>query len=249
MRRLFYDIEVSPNKGSFWQPGYKLNIDYRAIREERAVICIGYMWEWDSNATVISWDRNQCDKKILKEFSRVIRGADECVGHNIDRFDLPWIRTRAMFHRIDPIPPAKTADTLQWARKYFKFNSNRLDYLARFLGIGCKIRTENDLWDAVCWDDDRAALGRMEKYCAHDVELTPQVYKILAEYGCPPKTHVGVLNGGEKWSCPKCGSYKVGPFQRCVTAAGSEQMKMQCKKCGGYYRISAATLKQFQEAA
>jgi hypothetical protein len=44
-KRLFYDIETSPNIGLFWQSGYKLNIDHSNIIQERAIICICWKWE------------------------------------------------------------------------------------------------------------------------------------------------------------------------------------------------------------
>lgn len=247
MRRLFYDIEVSPHYASIWRTGRKVSVHYKNIKRERAVVCIGYMWEWDKQATVISWDNKRCDKKMLKQFHKIISSADECVGHNIDRFDLPWVRTRCLYHRVPPIPPVKTCDTLQWSRKYFYFDNNRLDYICDLLGLGRKVKTEDDLWDLVCWDNDRSALKRMERYCGQDVELLPPFFKLLSEYGCPPKTHAGVLNGHEKWTCPRCASDRVLKWQRCVTAAGTEQQKMKCKDCHGYYRISATAAKQYED--
>ena len=44
-KRLFYDIETSPNIGFFWGAGYKVNISHDNIIKERAIICICYKWE------------------------------------------------------------------------------------------------------------------------------------------------------------------------------------------------------------
>ena len=247
MKRLFYDIEVSPNYGSFWRPGRKLTIDYRSIKKERAVICIGYKWEEDREATVLSWDRSQCDKKMLKTFSTILASADECVGHNIDRFDLPWVRTRCLIHKLQSFPPPRTCDTLKWARK-LGFNSNRLDYLGQVLGIGCKIKTDHGLWDAVCWDDDRKALAQMMEYCANDVLLLQAVYGELSEL-FPPKTHVGVMFNHERWSCPYCGSDNVIKNRPRVSAKGVKSQQMKCKDCKRYYEISDKLREQYEYAA
>jgi hypothetical protein len=42
IKRLFFDIETSPNIGYFWRAGYKLNIGHENIIEERKIICISY---------------------------------------------------------------------------------------------------------------------------------------------------------------------------------------------------------------
>ena len=47
IKRLFFDIETSPNIGLFWTAGYKLNISPDSIIKERAIICICYKWAGD----------------------------------------------------------------------------------------------------------------------------------------------------------------------------------------------------------
>jgi hypothetical protein len=42
-KRLFYDIETSPNIGFFWSSSYKANIPHDNIIKERAVICICWL--------------------------------------------------------------------------------------------------------------------------------------------------------------------------------------------------------------
>ena len=132
-KRLFFDIETSPNIGFFWSAGYKLNIPYSNIIKERAIICICYKWEGDDKVYSLNWDNNQDDKKMLEKFMVVANEATELVGHNGDRFDLPWIRTRCLYHRIPVFPTYTTIDTLKHSRSKFRFNSNRLDYISLFL--------------------------------------------------------------------------------------------------------------------
>ncbi len=94
----------------------------------------------------MQWDSKQCDKKLLQDFIKVANEADELIGHNGDKFDLAWIRTRCLFHRIEMFPTYNTIDTLKIARSKFRFNSNRLDYIGKFLGLGQKNHTNFDLW-------------------------------------------------------------------------------------------------------
>ena len=141
-RRLFFDIETSPNIGLFWEAGFKKNITTDNIIRERAIICICYKWEDEKEVHSLQWDLRQSDKAMLLKFIQVANQSSEMVGHNGDRFDLAWIRTRCLFHQIDMFPSYVTIDTLKIARSKFRFQSNRLNYIADFLGIGQKIKTE-----------------------------------------------------------------------------------------------------------
>ena len=246
IKRLFFDIETSPNVVLSWNVGYKIKLDYANIVEERAIICIGYKFAGDSSVNVLSWDNERSDRALLGKFIDILASADECIGHNIDRFDLAWIKTRCLFHKLPPFPIVKTADTLKWARRQYRFNSNRLDYIADFLGIGRKIRTEFGLWKEVVLDRNREALAKMKNYCAGDVALLEKVWERLSP-DAPVGIHAGRQAHNDKWSCPRCATENVGPFQRCVTAAGTVQMKMKCRDCGGYYRISDSAHRAYVE--
>ncbi len=169
MNRLYLDLETSPNIVLSWRVGYKINIDHDNILTERKIICIGYKWQDEKKAKVITWDDKQDDKEMLREILEVMQEADEIVAHNGDNFDIPWLQTRFAFHRLPAPPKIKTVDTLQWMRRRMYFNSNKLDYVADYLGFGRKIKTEFGLWKKVMLEDDRKALKQMADYCARDV--------------------------------------------------------------------------------
>lgn len=248
LRRLIWDIETSPNVVLSWRTGYKLNIDHDNILHERAIICIGYKWEGERKVHALTWDTRQDDRTMLKAFLEVAKDADELVAHNGDKFDLPWIKARCAHHGLPTFPSYKTVDTLQWARRRFYFNSNRLDYLGKFLGLGRKHKTEFGLWKAVVLKRDAAALRRMVRYCQRDVALLEKVYLKLAPH-VPHKTHAGVMAGRDKWSCPSCTSVKVAVARGVrVTAAGTITHRMQCKKCHRSYTISDSAHSEYREA-
>lgn len=236
-KRLFFDIETSPNIGLFWEAGYKKNIDYSNIIKERAIICICYKWEDSKEVGYLTWDSKQCDKKMLQKFIDIANTADEMVGHNGDRFDLAWIRTRCLFHRINMFPTYTTIDTLKVSRNKFRFNSNKLDYIAKYLGMGEKIKTEFGLWKAIVLHKDKAAMEKMVKYCQQDVKLLEKVYKELSIH-ILSKTHYGVIFGADRGSCPECGSDEI--VRRCnrVTASGVKKIQYQCNTCHKYHTKS-----------
>jgi DNA polymerase elongation subunit (family B) len=230
-RRLFFDIETSPNIGFFWTAGYKLNITTDSIIKERAIICICYKWEEETETHALYWDSKQDDKKMLYSFIKVANEADELVGHNGDKFDLAWIRTRCLFHRIDMFPTYVTIDTLKVARSKFRFNSNKLNYIAKYLGIGEKIHTEYDLWKNIVLNKDKDAMDKMIKYCKMDVVLLEKVFKELSIH-IPPKTHYGVIFGEGRSSCPECGSDEIVKNNKRVMASGLVKIQYKCKICG-----------------
>jgi hypothetical protein len=248
MKRLHLDIETCPNVGFFWSAGYKVDISYNQILEERRIITAALGWEHKSKIWDFTWDKNRDDERLIKDITGEMNEADEVVAHYGNGFDLPWIRTRAMFKGV-VVPLWKSVDTCAWAGNYFYLNSKKLDYLACELGIGKKIRTDYDLWkDATMGGDkeSKEAVNKMIRYNRHDVYLLKPVHDILSLY-CPLHTHAGVLEGGERWSCQRCGSEHVGVSHRLVSRVGVLSFQMHCKDCGKYYNISHATHTAYEQ--
>ena len=235
-RRLFFDIETSPNIGLFWEAGYKKNITTDNIIRERAIICICYKWEDEKEVYALQWDAKQNDKRMLEQFVKVANTANELVGHNGDKFDLAWIRTRCLFHGIDMFPNYQTIDTLKVARSKFRFQSNRLNYIAEFLGLGGKIKTEFNLWKDILLNKDKVAMEKMIKYCKKDVSLLEEVYKLLNSH-IAPKTHYGVVFGEDRGSCPECGAGSEDLIKNntVVTASGLTRIQYKCKVCNKFH--------------
>jgi len=240
IKRLYFDIETSPNIGLFWEAGYKKNIPYENIIKERAIICICYKWAGEKKVHSLTWDANQNDKSMLQAFIKIANEADEIVAQNGDKFDLPWIRTRCLFHRIPMFPSYTSLDTLKKARSGFKFNSNTLNYMASFLGLGHKSDMCFNDWKKIVLDKDAASLTKMVKYCMKDVTLLEDVYKEMSNY-ITHKTHHGMLNGGDKCDCPECGSNKTVQSKVRLTATGMKRIQLQCKSCGKYHTVSETT--------
>ncbi len=246
LKRIFWDIETSPNQGFFWRPGYKVQIGHDNIIKERAVICICWKEEGKKKVHSLEWDNNQCDKSMLQKFASVVDDADEMVAHNGDRFDMPWIKGRCLKHGIQLFPFAKTIDTLAWAKKC-GLNSNRLDYLGKFLFDDGKIETEYGMWKDVILDDCPKAMAKMVKYCKKDVTLLEKVYQKLSATA-KPKSHAGLMAGGEKYDCPHCGSDDLVRNRKTVTAAGTIHHAMRCKSCGKYSTINNKQYKEFKKS-
>lgn len=242
--RLFFDIETSPNICYTWRTGYKINLTHDNIIEERKVICISYKWEYENKVHSLTWDKNQCDKKMLSKFVEVANEADELIAHNGDRYDIKWLRTRCLFHRLPILSHYKTLDTLKKAKSHFNFNSNRLDYIAQFTGVGKKMETGGfQLWKDVM-NKDKKALKKMVEYCEQDVVVLEDVYNAISGY-INHNSHFGVLDGGNKYDCPKCASENVTYKLTRTTAAGTLQRIMECNTCGSDFKISNQTYQNY----
>lgn len=245
IKRLFFDIETSPNLVYAWRIGYNLTLDHNMIVKERAIISVAYKWEGDSTVHCITWDKNQCDKSLLEEFIKVLHTADEIVAHNGKKFDEKWLRTRCIYHGIPTFPKYKSIDTLTKARSGFNFNSNKLDYIAKFLKVGAKLHHEGfDMWKKIIEKNDKTALETMCQYNKIDVIVLEDVFNAIKNY-IVPETHVGVLNNKEKYSCASCGSYNLILYKNVVTSKGTIQRVMQCLDCGSFTTLSNTSYNQY----
>lgn len=236
-KRLFLDIETAPNLGLFWRAGRDLTIDYGNVVKERAIICACWRWGGEYPTFSKTWDSKQNDLRVVKALAQAVNAADEVVTHNGNRFDLRWLRGRALYHEIPLTPTLVSIDTCALARKYFDLNSYRLDYVGQYLGVGRKIETGGfDLWKQVVMRNDRKALDKMVRYNAQDVTLLEDVYDRMQRY-FPCRT----LFQSAVRECPEC-TGKMIVCKRRVSAAGRKTVQMRCTECGKFHTIPESKL-------
>jgi len=246
IKRCFFDIETSMIEGRFWHIGRKVNLGPENITKEAKIICICYKWQNEKQVHALTWDKNQDETEMLRQFVEVLNQADEIVGHNGKAFDLKWLMWEMLKHRIPAFPSYKIVDTLSLMRSKFRAPSNRLNYLCQVLFGKQKEETGGiQLWHDVM-DGDKKALKKMVNYCKQDVLLLEELFLLIEDYA-PQYTHVGVLEGNPNWSCPKCGSTNVQSRGPSVTAMGTVRYRCRCSDCGRWYLISNAARKQMIE--
>ena len=187
IKRMIWDLETSPNIGLFWRPGWKVSLSHDNIIQERAIICVCWKWEGDKKVHHLEWDAG-CDRDLCSEFLEIAKTADELIAHNGDNYDVKFFNARCVFHGLDPAPIWKTVDTLVIARRRFGFNSNRLDYLGKFLCGEGKIKTEFGLWKDILLKNCPLAMKNMVKYCKQDVVLLERYGKSCRPITCRSPT-------------------------------------------------------------
>lgn len=240
IKRLFFDIETSyylVPTFQFW----KVNINPDNIIREKRIICICYKWQYEDKVHRLVWDKSQDDTKLIRDFIQVIKHADEIVAHNGDKFDMKELRTRALLTENLMFPVYRTLDTLKKARQYFRFASNKLDYIGKVLGVGRKLDHEGmQMWIDVCEHKSKKALDKMVEYCEQDVILLEDVYMALSPY-IYHNTNFAILKGGSKWHCPECASKNTQLSHTDATAMGIIRRHMKCNDCKKFFKISNKT--------
>ena len=250
-KRLFYDIEVSFCEGVFWRTGWNQTINPVQVTGYPKIICISYKWEGEDTVHNIEWDKKQCDKKLLQKFIPLMDSADEIIGYNSMRFDTKWVRTRAVFHGLDIRHTYNEIDVLKWVKKYLTLPAgNTLAEVCKYFQLEHKRDSGGmQTWFDIVFKKCPKAMAHMVTYCNGDIISLEAAFNKLEKYA-RPNMHYGVLRGGEKFSCPTCGTNKVRRSHTYTTAAGTIQHYLRCsnrscKNQESTYKVNNKTYMDF----
>lgn len=225
---LFYDIETTPNLGYVWGKYEQDVIEYQSEWE-----LLSFASKWLGEKSVSAVGRNtHTEKELVEALHAKLDEADVVIAHNGDRFDQRKANAKFIEFGLLPPTPYKTVDTLKVARRYFAFNSNKLDDLGRVLGLGRKKQTGGfALWKG-CMDNNPAAWRTMIRYNKQDVTLLEKVYLKLRPWieNHPP---MNVLND-RPTACPKCSSEDTMQARGWATTKVAKRRRYQCTGCGGW---------------
>lgn len=236
---LLLDIETAPSLGYAWTK-YDTNI----IEFERDwfILCFGFKWVGEKGVTVRAlpdykgYRKQPCnDEALIRDIHALLDEADIVVAHNGDSFDIKKINARFLVHGLKPPSTYKTVDTLKWARKHFKFDSNKLNDLGRVLGVGTKVpHVGFALWKG-CMSGELEAWEVMKQYNAQDVVLLEEVYLRLRPWGNHPDVTLYAPGVAGAPACPSCGSGHV--HRRGVAVARSRRyQRLNCQDCGSWFQ-------------
>jgi hypothetical protein len=234
-RVLILDIENSPILADVWGL-WKNNVGLNQIRSNGEILSFAAKFMGEDK--VYYGDRSKNEESVLlKYMGTLLDNSDVVVAHNGDKHDLPWIRTRMAKHRLKPFAPVKQVDTLKIAKKLFKFHSNKLEFLANFLGVGQKLKhgefPGHELWTEVMKNNPKA-WAEMKKYNIEDVKILEGVYMALRPWATG-NPNFGALYPAEVPVCPKCGGKHLHARGYAYTGVSKFQ-RYQCQECGGWSR-------------
>lgn len=232
-RILVFDLENSPATGEFWGKTFQTSII--RVTKPSSVISFAAKWVGERNVEFRS-DFHDGHDVMVQRARDLLDEADAVVSYNGARHDTPHINTEIKLAGLTPPSPYIEIDLYRVVRRKFKFQQNRLAFVADELFGQSKVAHEGyGLW-VKCADGDAAAWAKMRRYNIGDVKLTERLYHEVQEW-IPQSMHPNLaLYVGDDNACPKCGV--TGRLQRRGTQATSvaRYPRLQCQACGGWSR-------------
>lgn len=231
-----FDIETAPNLGWVWGKW-----DQTVISFEKNWYMMSYSMKWLGQKEIhtvqlpdfprYNYDMED-DKRLVKSLWKVLDEADVVIAHNGDKFDIRKANARFIAHGLAPPSPYKTIDTLKVARRYFKFDSNRLHDLGNYLGVGGKLMEHIDhkIWRK-CMNGCLKSWKLEKKYNERDVDLLERVYLKMRPWMA---THPDLDMFTRRGACPTCESPRITAQGFKLTKTGKRQ-QYKCLDCGGWH--------------
>lgn len=227
-RILFYDIETSP----MLMAGFEIwntNIPTSNIINDWTIFSAAWGWLGEEKIHSAS-TATMTEVGVVTKLVDAINAADIIVAHNGDKFDIKKLRTRVIMLGLPVLPAVVAIDTLKVVKKHFKFTSNRLDYVAKALGLEGKSETSSGLWMRAL-AGDKEALTEMEEYNRQDVVVLRELYLKLLPYIDNHPSVARLHEVSKLGGCPCCGSVSVHRHDKKVTRKHLYQ-RHKCQDCG-----------------
>lgn len=228
---LLLDIETAPNLVHVWGL-WQQNVGLPQIIDAGYVMCWSAKWFGEDRIFFDSLNRNSPDR-MLKNIHKLLDEADAVIHYNGTKFDIPTLNKEFLLFGFNPPAPYKQIDLLRIARSQFKFPSNKLDYVAKALGLQGKTEHRgHQLW-IDCMADKDEAWEEMKNYNMNDVSILEDVYLKLRPW---IKTHPNqnLYTDGEH-VCSNCGGLHLHKRGTSYTISGRYQ-RYNCKDCGAWSR-------------
>lgn len=173
---ILYDLEVSRSLVE----GYGNRWDFRVIKfiRPQQLMCYSYKELGEKKVHFVSRYDFKKYHDFVKSLRDLLDSADVTIAHNGGSFDDKMANRFFVIEGLNPPKPRKTIDTKREAKRWFRFESNSLDDLGQFLGLGRKESVGYaDLEDDFMSDNpSKKTIKLMRKYNDQDVRLLERVY-------------------------------------------------------------------------
>lgn len=221
MRLLAWDLECS-----------SLNADYGII------LCVGFKYIGTGRVEVISiadfplFERDPSnDRELCKAISKRLMESDGWVTWFGTYFDIPFINSRLLYHRLPTIPANHPhVDGWRTAKNRLKLRNNRLNTVQDFLGLSVeKDAVKGPIWVRALTGDPRA-LRYVINHCRKDVLVLEEAYERLRPLIVD---HPNMNLIGKDGHCPTCGSKRL-QARGYQVAKTRRYQRYHCQKCGAW---------------
>jgi hypothetical protein len=253
-RIMVYDIETSYVLFEGWSTGKTYN-SWKDIHGEKCTKIISVSWKWIGKDEVhaLTWDENQCDKKLMETFLKEYNKAAMVVGYNNNSFDNKIINSRAWIHSLFIKTHITSFDVYRHVAKTQRHQSKSLAYLCEVKGLTAQKLTHRGkiMWREIQFGskaEQKKALQEMVDYNVGDIVSTEELYVTLKPY-FKHAMHFGVKDGLPKWVCPNTGSTDVKLLDTKITSAGTVQRILYCEESDTQYKVNNKTYMDFLQRA
>lgn len=224
---LFIDTEFTPNMGYFWGL-WDQNIPHDFVEETQRMLCFGAKWYKKPTRVV---DERVGRKEMLTELRDTLSDADLVVSWNGGKYDTRMANREFIREGVIPPAPYKEVDLMRIVKKRFAFSSNKLNAVAKELGVGKKVETGGfQLWRGVMAGDEKS-WNRMRKYQKGDVDLLEKLFELLKPWINMPHP----VTDRQGLVCRNCGGSGLQRRGVARTLQG-EYPRYQCMDCGAWMR-------------
>lgn len=156
------------------------------------ILCASYKSSVDGKVQTIRTDKTNPrwykghrgnDKETVRQICEVLQSHDVLVAHNGTRFDLPFIRTRAMKWGLPRLPDQKIIDPLSIAWRKLRLKSNRLGNISDILGVkDRKTPLDMSVWMEAVQNGSKPAMDLIVEHCEADVKVLAAVLEQVKPY-------------------------------------------------------------------
>jgi uncharacterized protein YprB with RNaseH-like and TPR domain len=180
-----------------YKTGHELSIGYLDIESTGFSANIDLMLSWcikGRGVKKVAGDviereeimSNKQDKRITQSLVDEMNKYDVIFTYYGTRFDIPFIRTRALYHGIDfPMYRQKSHKDLYYVvRSKLKLHRSSLMAATEFFGIDGKTRIKPEYWQKARWGDKKS-LKYVYEHNIADVEILEDLHRKLEEHAPP----------------------------------------------------------------
>jgi uncharacterized protein YprB with RNaseH-like and TPR domain len=138
-------------------------------------------WDVIKRREAINWKKQ--DYRICKSLMKALREVDLVVTYYGTKFDVPYMRSRALYHRLD-FPKYQEVlhlDMYYRVKALLKLGRNTLDQATEFFGIEGKTHVKPTLWNRARVGD-KEALEYVLDHNIEDVKILAVLHSHLAGF-------------------------------------------------------------------
>lgn len=222
MKILAYDIEASNLNADF---GIILTFGSKFVGMGKVEV-LNVLDYLDKSKDLI-----KAERRLLMDVSERMLTADVWLGHYSTWYDLPFINSRLLYHKLPILPPNfSQLDTWKIARNRLKLRNNRLITISEFLGTDDeKNAIKPEQWLRAL-SGHRASMDYIVEHNRRDVLVLEEVYNRIRPLVLD-HPNKGLIDG--RGGCGVCGAEKLQRRGFHVTRTRKYQ-RFQCMNCGAW---------------